>query len=75
MKIPKRPVKMEWFEEDELAKCIFEMLQCETELERAKQNISLKSDFNIADAFAIFDLSASGFITRLQFEEVFNLFK
>lgn len=73
--IPKRPVKMEWFEEDEFAKCIFEMMQCETELERAKQSISLKGDFSLSDAYGIFDLTGSGFITRLQFEEVFNLIK
>ena len=23
---PKKPVKMEWFEEDELARCLFEMV-------------------------------------------------
>lgn len=47
---------MEWFEEDELAKCLFEMMQSEMELERAKQLIALKGDFNISDAYGIFDL-------------------
>jgi Ca2+-binding EF-hand superfamily protein len=73
--VPKPPRKMEWFEEDELAKCIFEMLQTEMELERAKQQIALKGDFNIADAYGVFDLSGTGKITRLQFEEVCNLYR
>jgi len=36
MTYPTRPIKMEWFEEDELAKCMFEMMQTDMELERAK---------------------------------------
>jgi hypothetical protein len=41
MPMPGRPVKMEWFEEDELAKCIYEMMQTESELERHKQQLAL----------------------------------
>lgn len=73
--IPRPPVKMEWFEEDELAKVLFEIINTEMELERVKQMISLKTDFNIAQAYATFDLTGSGFVTRLQFEEVCNLYK
>ena len=45
------------------------------ELERAKQQIALKGDFNIADAYGVFDLNGTGKITRLQFEEVYNLYR
>jgi hypothetical protein len=65
MTYPTRPIKMEWFEEDELAKCMFEMMQTDMELERAKQLLCLKTDYNVADAFGVFDLNGTGFITRL----------
>lgn len=71
--MPGKPVKMEWFEEDELAKCLYEMMQSEMELERHKQQLSLKTDFNIVDAYGIFDLDNAGFVTRFKFEEVCNL--
>ena len=35
--IPKKPVKMEWFEEDELAKAIYEIMMAETDLEIMKR--------------------------------------
>lgn len=74
MTYPTRPIKMEWFEEDELAKSLYEMMMTEQELERFKQQLSLKTDFNVADAYGVFDLNATGFITRFQIEEVCNLF-
>jgi len=75
MTYPTKPIKMEWFEEDELAKTLYEMMQTEMDLERTKQMLCLKSDFNVTDAYGIFDLLATGKITRFQFEEVFNLFR
>lgn len=35
----------------------------------------MESDFNIQDAFRMFDINQTGMITRMQFEEVFNLLK
>lgn len=35
--IPNKPVKMEWFEEDELAKAIYEIMMAETDLELIKR--------------------------------------
>ena len=64
---------MEWFEEDELAKGIYEIMQAEMDLETSKRNLALQSDFNIQDCFRMFDLSNTGLITRLQFEEVYNM--
>ena len=73
LKIPRKPTVMEWFEEDELAKGIYEIMQAEMDLETSKRNLALQSDFNIQDCFRMFDLSNTGLITRLQFEEVYNM--
>ena len=37
--------------------------------------MALESDFNLDDAFRMFDLSNTGEISRRQFEEVYNLMK
>jgi len=47
LRIPKKPVKMDWFEEPELARTLYEMMQAEEDYEQAKQNLALKSDFNL----------------------------
>ena len=64
---------MQWFEEDELAKSIYEMMQAETDLELMKRQLALESDFNVDDCWRMFDLNNTGSVTRRQFEEVFNL--
>ena len=71
--IPKKPIKMQWFEEDELAKAIYEIMMTETDLELMKRQLALESDFNVEDCWRMFDLNNSGWVTRRQFEEVFNL--
>jgi Ca2+-binding EF-hand superfamily protein len=43
------------------------MLFLEKEIESAKINLSLKHDFNLVDAFAIFDLQRVGCITEQDF--------
>ena len=64
---------MEWFEEDELAKCMYEIMQAEMDLESTKRSLALQSDFNVQDCFNLFDCSKTGSITRMDFEEVLNL--
>ena len=64
---------MEWFEEDELAKSIYEIMQAEMDLEATKRNLALQTDFNVQDCFSLFDCSKTGMITRMDFEEVLNL--
>ena len=71
--IPKKPVKMEWFEEDELARAIYEVMMAETDLELMKRQLALEGDFNAEDCYRMFDLNDTGSVTRRQFEEVFNL--
>ena len=38
-----------------------------------KQNLALKTDFSMGDVWAIFDVQHLGTVSRLQFEEVYNL--
>lgn len=58
--VPKQPVKMEWFEEDEMARAIYEMMMAETDLEILKRQLALASDFNVEDCWRMFDLSNTG---------------
>ena len=58
---------MDWQSEPNVARVMFEIILLEQEYERGKQSLSLKADFNIPDCFGIFDLSASGFVTKCQF--------
>ena len=47
---------MEWFEEDELARNLYETMMAETDLEIMKRQLGMESDFNITDCFKMFDL-------------------
>ena len=40
------------------------MMQCEADLEQVKQNLCLKTDFNLHDAYGVFDPSVTGYINR-----------
>ena len=72
---PKKPAKMEWFEEEELARALYEMMCAETDLELMKRQLAMESDFNLHDCFRMFDLQGTGSVTRRLFEEVMNLLK
>ena len=50
-------------EEDELVHSLRDMIQLERELESNKVSLALKSDFNLTDAFKIFDQNFRGSIT------------
>jgi len=56
---------MEWFEEPNLARSLYEILQTEQNLELLKQQLALKTDFNMHDCWRIFDLGEEGTISRL----------
>lgn len=72
--IPIAPIAMEWLEEPNLAKTLYEMLQTDINLELHKQQLALKTDFSMHDVWAMFDLQAAGYISRAQFEEVYLLY-
>jgi Ca2+-binding EF-hand superfamily protein len=46
-----------------------EQIDNDRDLENLKNEISLKSDFNLLDAFRFFDLKGKGYITRAEVED------
>jgi len=46
-----------------LALIFKDLVFLEREVETAKIEVALKADFNLMDAFRLFDISAKGFIT------------
>ena len=56
-------------EEDHLAKALKEQIQLDKELEGLRNDLSLKSDFNLLDCFKVFDLYGRGYITSGEFED------
>jgi len=56
-------------EEDHLAVSLKEQIDNDRDLENYKNEISLKSDFNLLDAFRFFDLKGKGYITRGEVED------
>lgn len=66
---------MEWYEEDEVCRALKEFIAVDKDLEMTKQMISLKSDFNLIDAYNIFDLDQKKYVTIRELEEGYNVFK
>lgn len=48
------------------------MIFTETELEKQKQTLALKADFNLLDAFRLFDRSVAGEIYKYDLVEGFK---
>ncbi|CDW78545.1 ef hand family protein [Stylonychia lemnae] len=59
-------------EVENLAEALQNMIQLETEIEKQKQAISLKADFNLLDAFRLFDKTIAGEIFKQDLEEGFK---
>lgn len=57
----KSPIKAEI--EDDTANALREHVLLERELEDAKINLAIKPDFNLFDAFKIFDLNSNGYVS------------
>jgi hypothetical protein len=50
-------------EQSELANCLKSIVFIERDIEAAKINLALKPDFNMMDAFRMFDIKALGSIS------------
>lgn len=64
-------------EEEQLAKALKIQMELDTDIECLKNDLALKSDFNLLDIFRIFDIREQGYITIGDFERVlreFNVF-
>lgn len=51
-----------------------QQLELERQLERAKVDLSLRTDFNLIDAFRIFDSDGKGWLTASEIKEGLSLF-
>jgi len=61
-------------DEAKLASTFKEQINIERELESVKQELSLKSDFNLLDAFRFFDKQGNGKVNSYEFEETLKDF-
>lgn len=59
-------------EELHLVRALKKQIDLEKEVEDARQNLALKSDFNLLDAFRFIDRKARGFISRIELEIALN---
>jgi len=68
----KSPLKE--IEEDQLARALKEQINLERDNEDIKNQLALRSDFNLLDAFRFFDIDSRGYITKNELKEGFNYF-
>jgi len=61
-------------EENQLARALKEQVDVDRELENLKNELALRSDFNLLDAFRFFDQEGRGFITKTELRFGFNEF-
>lgn len=61
---PSRRTALPLSEEDELVRTLREHIQLEKELDNAKTSLVSKHDFNLFDAFRIFDMNSNGYICQ-----------
>lgn len=59
-------------EEENFVQFLRETLDIESEVERAKCDLALRSDFNVEDAFRIFELDCRGYLTDLDLKYGLN---
>lgn len=60
------------YEEEEFVEAMKELISLEHELEIAKQNLALRADFNLYDAFKIFDPTNYGSVALIDIQDAFN---
>jgi len=65
-------VNMLSYEEEAFLGYLRDVIEYESELERIKNELSLKSDFNMEDAFCIFELDGRGYISDLDLKYGLN---
>lgn len=71
----KKPTHMEYYEEDNLAEALKEMIEIVKDIEIRKNKLALKHDFNMHDLFNIFDTQNNGHFNLREFSEVCDMFR
>ena len=56
-------------EEDELVRILRELCNLQVEVEQSKLDLVRQSDFNLRDAFEIFDVTGKGWVTTSEMKE------
>ena len=56
-------------EEETLAKILKDQIDLDQEIENLRNDLALRSDFNLLDLFKIFDVYGKGYITSSEFED------
>ena len=62
-------------ENEALSKALKEQMDIDKELEACKNELSLRSDFNLLDAFRFFDQQGKGYVTKTELKDGFNYFE
>ena len=65
----RRQSPMKGYEEDHLIYALKDQIRIEGDLETAKHNIALKHDFNLYDAFRLFDKYNLGYLTKYDLQD------
>ncbi len=60
------------YEEENFNSYLNQLIQYENEIESTKFNLIIKADFNVEDAFRIFELSGRGYLTELDIKYGMN---
>ena len=67
----RKPILMRG-EEDQLVQGLRDLIQNENDIEREKTQLALKSDFNLTDAFKIFDTNYNGYLSSYELRNGLN---
>lgn len=60
------------YEEENFLNFLREIIACENDYERSRCDLILRSDFNVEDAFRIFELDGRGYLTDMDLKFGFN---
>ena len=59
-------------EEEHLVRALKQQVNIDREIEEIKKQLAVRLDFNLLDAFRIFDQKSRGYVTKLETELAFN---
>ena len=63
------------YEEDEIARALKDFISIDKDIEGVKCLLALKSDFNLEDAYKIFDIESKGNFNLRELEEALSILR